>query len=47
MRRGGPQLRESQVYPRGYGRQVHKIHCEHVVSELKVFIYYNVCLNVV
>ena len=30
LRRGGPGLKESQVYPRGYGRQVRQLHCKHV-----------------
>lgn len=31
IRCGGPKLKESQVYPRGYGRQVQKLHAQHIV----------------
>ena len=31
IRKGGPKMKESQIYPRQYGQQVFKIHTEHVV----------------
>ena len=32
LRRGGPQLKQSQVYPKKYGRRFEELHCSWVVS---------------
>lgn len=36
LRRGGSQLKESQVYPVEYGRKFHQLHCEWVAPRLPI-----------
>lgn len=44
-RRGGPKLKESQVYPDGYARRYLKLHCKWVAAGTNNLLFKNVSSN--